>query len=89
MALGAGQTDIVQLILGREIVPAGVGMVAGVLFSASTASMMAAFLYRVRPHDPAVFLAVPLLLLTVAVLASYLAARRVARMDLVVAPRQA
>jgi len=88
MALGAGQTDV-QLILKREIVPAGVGIVASVLFSASTASMMAAFLYRVRPHDPGVFLAVPLLLLTVAVLASYLPARRAARMDPVVAPRQA
>jgi len=55
-----------------------VGIVAGLIFSASTASMMASLLYGVRPHDPAVFLIVPLLLLAVAALASYLPARRYA-----------
>jgi hypothetical protein len=39
----------------------GVGIVAGLVFSASTASMMASLLYGVRPHDPAVYLIVLLL----------------------------
>ncbi len=89
MALGARPTDIVRLILGKGVVLAGVGIMAGVLFSASTASMMAALLYGVRPHDPAVFLIVPLLLLMVAVLASYLPARRATKVDPVVALREA
>ncbi len=89
MALGARPTDIVRLILGKGVVLAGVGIMAGVLFSASTASMMAALLYGVRPHDPAVFLIVPLLLLMVAVLASYLPARRATKVDPLVALREA
>jgi len=62
--------------------------VAGVIFSASTASMMASLLYGVRPHDPAVFLIVPLLLLAVAALASYLPARRATKVDPIVALRE-
>jgi predicted permease len=89
MALGARRTDIVKLILGKGIVLTGAGILAGVLVSASTASMMATLLYGVRPHDPAVFLAVPLLLLTVAFWASYLPARRATKVDPMVALREA
>jgi putative ABC transport system permease protein len=49
---------------------------------------MASLLYRVAPHDPAVFLIVPLLLLAVAVLASYLPARRATKVDPIVALRE-
>jgi ABC-type lipoprotein release transport system permease subunit len=50
--------------------------------------MMASLLYGVRPHDPAVFLIVPLLLLAVAALASYLPARRATKVDPIVALRE-
>ena len=63
LALGAQRADILRLVLGKGVVLAGLGIVTGVIFSASTASMMASLLYGVRPHDPAVFLMVPLLLL--------------------------
>jgi putative ABC transport system permease protein len=46
-------------------------------------------LYRVRPHDPAVFLVVPLLLFMVAVAASYLPARRATKVDPMIALREA
>jgi ABC-type lipoprotein release transport system permease subunit len=62
--------------------------VAGVIFSASTASMMASLLYGVRPHDPAVFLMVPLLLLVVAIAASYIPAWRATKVDPIVALRE-
>jgi putative ABC transport system permease protein len=62
---------------------AGVGIVAGLVFSASTASM--SLLYGVRPHDPAVFLIVPLLLFVIAVLASYLPARRATKVNPMIA----
>ncbi len=76
MALGARRDDILRMFLRKGVALAGVGIVAGLVFSAATASMMASLLYGVRPHDPAVFLIVPLLLLAVAALASYLPARR-------------
>ena len=81
MALGARRWDVLKLILGRGVVLAGVGIVAGMIFSAATASLMASLLYGVRPHDLVVFLIVPLLLFAVAALASYIPARRATRVD--------
>jgi putative ABC transport system permease protein len=89
MALGARRDDILRMFLRKGVALAGVGIVAGLVFSASTASMMASLLYRVRPHDPAVFLIVPLLLLAVAALASYLPARRATKVDPMFALREA
>jgi predicted permease len=89
MALGAGRDDILRMFLRKGVALAGVGIVAGVVFSASTASMMASLLYGVRPHDPAVFLIVPLLLLAVAALASYLPARRATKVNPMIALRDA
>lgn len=88
MALGAQRANILKLILQKGIALAGVGVIAGVILSASTASMMASLLYGVRPHDPAVFLVVPLLLFAVAVLASYFPARRATKVDPMIALRE-
>jgi putative ABC transport system permease protein len=89
MALGARREDILRMFLRRGIVLAGVGVVVGLVISASSASVMASLLYGVHPHDPAVFLMVPLLLFAVAVLASYLPARRAAKVDSLSAFREA
>ncbi|HEY6128230.1 MAG TPA: ABC transporter permease [Candidatus Acidoferrum sp.] len=88
MALGARPADILRMFLGKGVALAAVGIVAGLVFSASTASMMASLLYGVRPHDAAVFLIVPLLLLAVAGLASYLPARRATKVNPIVALRE-
>ncbi|HZR65702.1 MAG TPA: ABC transporter permease [Terriglobales bacterium] len=88
MALGARRGDILRMFLRKGVALASVGIVAGVVFSASTASMMASLLYGVRPHDPPVFLIVPLLLLAVAALASYLPARRAMKVDPMFALRE-
>jgi predicted permease len=85
MALGARRDDILRMFLGKGVALAGLGIVAGLVVSASTASMMASLLYGVRPHDPAVFLIVPLLLFAIAVLASYLPARRATMVDPIIA----
>jgi predicted permease len=89
MALGATRADILKLILRKGAVLAGAGVTAGVILSALAASMMTSLLYGVRPHDPAVFLTVPLLLLAVAVLASYLPARRATKVDPMLSLREA
>jgi predicted permease len=87
MALGAQRGDILKLFLRKGVALAGGGIVAGLVVSASTASMMASLLYGVRPHDPAVFVIVPLLLFAIAVLASYLPARRATKVDPMIALR--
>ena len=89
MALGARREDIQRMFLRKGVALAGVGVVAGLVFSASSASVMASLLYGVRPHDRVVFLIVPLLLFAVAVLASYLPARRAAKVDPLSAFREA
>jgi putative ABC transport system permease protein len=89
MAMGARRGDILRLFLHKGVALAGVGIVAGLVVSASTASIMASLLYGVRPHDPAVFLIVPLLLFATAVLASYLPARRATKVDPLIALREA
>jgi predicted permease len=89
MALGAQGNDILRLFVRKGVVLAGVGIVAGVVISAAAASLMASLLYGVSPHDPAVFLVVPLLLFVLAVLASYLPARRATRVDPMIVLREA
>jgi putative ABC transport system permease protein len=89
MALGARREDILRMFLHRGVALASVGVVVGLVISASTASVMASLLYGVRPRDPAVFLIVPLLLFAVAVLASYLPARRATKVDPLIALREA
>src|ERR1700683_2234984 len=88
MALGARQDDILKMFLRKGIALAGVGIVAGLVVSASTASLMSSLLYGVRPNDPAVFLIVPLLVFAAAVLASYLPARRATKVDPMIALRE-
>jgi ABC-type antimicrobial peptide transport system permease subunit len=89
MALGARREDIQRMFLRKGVALAGVGVVVGLVFSAPSASVMASLLYGVRPHDGVVFLIVPLLLFAVAVLASYLPARRAAKVDPLSAFREA
>jgi predicted permease len=88
MALGAKQGDILRMFLHRGVVLAGVGVAVGLVISAASTSVMASVLYGVRPHDRAVFLTVPLLLFGVAVLASYLPARRATKVDPLIALRE-
>src|SRR5579864_2492564 len=89
MALGARQGSVLKLFLQKGIVLAGLGIVIGMVVSVSTASIMTSLLYGVRALDPAVFLIVPLLLFTIAVLASYLPARRATVVDPISALREA
>jgi len=89
MALGASRNNVLKLFLQKGVALAAIGIASGVAFSASAASLMGSLLYGVRPHDPTVFLAVPLLLFAVAVVASYLPARRATKVDPMIALREA
>ena len=88
MALGARAADIRKMVLGHGLRLAGSGVVAGLILAALGAPLMASLLYGVRTYDITVFVAVPLILLLVALAAGYLPARRAARVDPTVALRE-
>jgi putative ABC transport system permease protein len=78
MALGARAMDIFKMILGKGALIAAIGILCGLLISLLVAPAMKALLYSVPPIDPPVFIAVPALLLGVALLASFMPARKAA-----------
>jgi putative ABC transport system permease protein len=88
MALGADRGDVLKLILQKGVALAIAGIVAGLIVAALSASFMATLLYGVRPRDPGVFMLVPLLLLVVAIAASYIPAWRATKVDPIVALRE-
>jgi putative ABC transport system permease protein len=81
IAVGAGRTDILRLVarqaLGVVAVGLGLGLVAAVILT----RVLRTFLFAVEPLDPATFAGVSVFLGGVALLASYLPARRAARID--------
>ena len=81
MALGAGRLDILQLVLSGAGKLAVIGTAAGMIAAFGLTRLMAKLLYGVRPSDPLTFAAVPLILISVALLASYLPARRATKVD--------
>ena len=88
MALGATPSTVGKMIVSRGVGLAGIGVAIGLLLSGIVAPMISTLLYGVRPIDPVVFLAVPLILMVVALLASYIPARRAASVDPIVALRE-
>ena len=88
MALGAMPSTIGKMIVSRGVGLAGIGLGVGLILSGIMAPMISTVLYGVRPIDPEVFIAVPLILMVVALLASYIPARRAARVNPIVALRE-
>jgi putative ABC transport system permease protein len=85
VALGAQRPDILKLILGKGLWLAGTGIAIGLILSAISAPMIAGLLYGVHPIDVIVFVTVPLILLVVAFLATYIPARRATIVDPIIA----
>jgi putative ABC transport system permease protein len=81
MALGAGTVDVLRLVVSGNMMWVLAGLAAGVAGSAGLTRLLSGLLYNVRPLDPAVIGTVSALLATVALFASYLPARRAARID--------
>jgi putative ABC transport system permease protein len=80
-AIGASRGQIAGLILKQGLWKGGIGVVLGLIGAAILSRSMTTLLFNVRPTDPAVYAAVSFVLIAVALLASYLPARRSARMD--------
>jgi putative ABC transport system permease protein len=87
-AIGASRGQITGLILRQGVWKGGIGVLLGLVGAALLSNSMTALLFNVRPTDPAVYAAVSFVLIAVALLASYLPARRAARIDPLIALRE-
>ena len=87
MALGASRVSLLQMIVGRGLVLAAIGVLAGFSVAAATVRLFAALLFGVSAMHVPTYAASGLVLLAVGALASYLPARRAMRVDPVIALR--
>ncbi len=87
VALGAGNPQILRLVVGQGLVLAGIGILTGAVLAGVAMPAARSLLFKVSPFDPVTFLGVAGFLATVASLASYLPARRAMRVDPVIALR--
>jgi predicted permease len=81
MALGATPRAILHLVIVRGMALAIPGVIIGLLGSIAFARMMRGLLFGVSPIDPLTFVAIPVFLVLVALLASYVPAQRATRVD--------
>jgi putative ABC transport system permease protein len=87
MALGASQERIVWDVLGFGVRLTSIGLAIGLAGALAATRLLSSLLYGVRPTDAFTFAGVSILLLLVAVIASYLPARRATRIDPIIALR--
>jgi putative ABC transport system permease protein len=87
VALGAHPRDVLRMVLGHAFALAVAGVLAGLLGALALSRAIGSLLFQLSPTDPATLAAVALLLTAVALLASYLPARRATRVDPLIALR--
>ncbi|HSE32532.1 MAG TPA: FtsX-like permease family protein, partial [Pyrinomonadaceae bacterium] len=88
IALGARSANVLWLIMRESLTLVVVGIVLGLVASLLTTKTAKTLLFGLEPNDPLTIAAAALLLLTVAVFAGYLPARRAARVDPMTALRE-
>jgi putative ABC transport system permease protein len=81
MALGAQRKDVLSLVVGRGLKLALLGLALGLIAALAVTRFVSSLLYGVTATDPVTFVGVSLLLLLVAMLASWLPARRATKLD--------
>ncbi len=81
VALGASQSQILRLVVGRGLVTSLIGAAIGVGAALMLTRGLSGMLYGVTTTDALVFAGVPLLLIAVSALASYVPARKATRID--------
>ncbi|HYK09955.1 MAG TPA: ABC transporter permease [Gemmatimonadales bacterium] len=87
VALGAAPRDLLRLVMGDGVGLAGAGLVVGIGLAAILTRQLASLLFTVTPLDPATFAIAGSVLLVAAGAASFIPARRAAKVDPVVAMR--
>ena len=87
IALGAQQSDVLGLVVKQGVLLAGTGVIVGLVGAFGVTRVIGSLLYNVTPTDPVSFLGVAAFLGAIAILASYLPARRATTVDPIVALR--
>ncbi len=87
LALGAEPRDVVTLTMRRSFAPVAAGITLGLIGAYALTRLAAAFLFGIAPHDILSFAGATLCLLIAASVASYIPARRAARVDPMIALR--
>jgi hypothetical protein len=81
MVLGATARSVLTLIVKQTLKPAFIGLITGLAAAAAVSTILQSVLFGISPHDVVAFSTVPVFLLGVAALASWLPARRAIRLD--------
>ncbi len=81
MALGAQRDALVKMFVRKGLILTSLGVVCGLAAAAGLTRLMASLLFHVSPLDPMTYLAVTAILITTAILASYMPSRRAATVD--------
>jgi putative ABC transport system permease protein len=87
MALGAERDDVLGLVVGQGMALTLIGIAVGLLAAFGLTRLLSSFLYGVRPTDPVTFVVVSAVFIAVALIASYIPARRATKVDPIVALR--
>ncbi len=87
MALGAQPRDVLKLVVGQAAMLAVIGVAIGLAAALALTRLMSRLLFNVSATDPLTFAAIAVMLTAVALLASYLPARRAMKVDPMVALR--
>jgi putative ABC transport system permease protein len=87
MALGAGRSKVLRLVVIDGLRLTLLGLSFGLAGALAVTRLLSSLLYGVKPHDPLTLISVTILLAAVAMLASYLPARRVTNVDPMLALR--
>jgi putative ABC transport system permease protein len=81
MALGAPQTSVLRMVLIEGLKPTLIGVVAGLVLAAAGVRVMEGLLFGVSQHDPGTFALVPLVVVCVGLIATWIPAWRATRVD--------
>jgi macrolide transport system ATP-binding/permease protein len=87
MALGADGATVMRHVLWQAMRPVLIGGIVGVILCAAVSGVLSSMMFGLGAHDPIAFISVPLFLLSVALFATFIPARRAMRVDPIVALR--
>jgi putative ABC transport system permease protein len=87
MALGAQKRDVLKLAVGQGLKLVAVGVGLGLVGALALTRVMSSLLFGVSATDPATLVTISLILVAVALLASYIPARRASKLDPLIALR--